>query len=338
MSPSCVAVSASTLIYRAGRGRSGGGWHHRGVTDHYDVIIVGTGAGGGTLANVLAQADRRILLLERGDFLPRELGNWDPEQVFVDGRYISSDTWYDAATAGRSSRRCTTTWAGRPRCTARRCTGCARRTSARSSTSTGCPRPGRSATTTSSRGTPRPNGSTRCAARTARTPPRVTGPGSTHGRRSRTRRGSSRSPTRSATAGYHPFHAPCGVLLDEGNRPFSPCIRCNTCDGFPCLVHAKSDAEVIAVRPVLDRPNVTLLVNAEVQRLETDAAGSSVTSVVVSRAGSTETYSGDIVVVSAGAANSARILLRSASDQHPAAWPTDRARWGATTCSTTATR
>ena len=71
------------------------------------------------------------------------------------------------------------------------------------------------------------------------------------------------------------------------------------------------------MRPVLDRPNVTLLVNAEVQRLETDASGATVTSVVVSRDGATETYSGDVVVISAGAANSARILLRSASDRHP---------------------
>jgi choline dehydrogenase-like flavoprotein len=66
------------------------------VTEHYDVVIAGTGAGGGTLANVLAKAGKRILLLERGNFLPRELANWDPDQVFVDGRYISKDTWYDA--------------------------------------------------------------------------------------------------------------------------------------------------------------------------------------------------------------------------------------------------
>ena len=58
----------------------------------------------------------------------------------------------------------------------------------------------------------------------------------------------------------------------RGDRPASACIRCAWCDGYPCLVHAKSDAEVIAVRPLLDRPNVTLLVNAEVERLETDPA------------------------------------------------------------------
>jgi choline dehydrogenase-like flavoprotein len=67
------------------------------VAADFDVIIVGTGAGGGTLANMLAPSGKRILLLERGDFLTRELGNWDPAPVFVDGRYISPDTWYDAS-------------------------------------------------------------------------------------------------------------------------------------------------------------------------------------------------------------------------------------------------
>ena len=73
-----------------------------------------------------------------------------------------------------------------------------------------------------------------------------------------------------AAGGYHPFHAPCGILLDEADRAKSTCIRCTWCDGYPCLVHAKSDAETIAVRPILDLPNVTLLVDAEVTRLETD--------------------------------------------------------------------
>ncbi len=67
----------------------------RPMTDRYDVIIVGSGAGGGTLAHTLAPSGKKILLLERGDFLPRELENWDAKAVFVDGRYISPDTWYD---------------------------------------------------------------------------------------------------------------------------------------------------------------------------------------------------------------------------------------------------
>src|SRR4029079_6274385 len=66
------------------------------VAEHYDVIIIGTGAGGGTLANTIAASGKRILVLERGDFLPREMENWRPAPVFIDGRYISEETWYDA--------------------------------------------------------------------------------------------------------------------------------------------------------------------------------------------------------------------------------------------------
>ena len=88
------------------------------MTDHYDVIVVGTGAGGGTLAHTLASSGKRVLLLERGGFLPRELQNPDPKPVFVEARYISKDTWL-TATASRSNPRCTTSSAGRPSCTAR---------------------------------------------------------------------------------------------------------------------------------------------------------------------------------------------------------------------------
>ena len=54
--------------------------------------------------------------------------------------------------------------------------------------------------------------------------------------------------------GYHPFSAPCGILLDESDRNRSQCIRCAWCDGYPCMVHAKADADVIAVRPILGSP------------------------------------------------------------------------------------
>jgi len=76
------------------------------VTERYDVIIIGTGAGGGTLAHTLAPSGKKILLLERGDFLPREMDNWDPKPVFVDGKYITHDTWrpYDLGPPERSSR------------------------------------------------------------------------------------------------------------------------------------------------------------------------------------------------------------------------------------------
>ena len=65
------------------------------MDQHYDVIIIGTGAGGGTLAYRLASSGKRILLLERGDFLPREKQNWDVDEVFLKNRYVSQDTWYD---------------------------------------------------------------------------------------------------------------------------------------------------------------------------------------------------------------------------------------------------
>jgi choline dehydrogenase-like flavoprotein len=98
---------------------------------------------------------------------------------------------------------------------------------------------------------------------------------------------------------------------------YSTCIRCQTCDGFPCLVHAKSDAETVAVRPALEFPNVTLLRNAKALKLETNASGTTVTEVVADVAGQREVFRGDIVVVSCGAANSAKLLLMSANDKHP---------------------
>ena len=117
--------------------------------------------------------------------------------------------------------------------------------------------------------------------------------------------------------GLQPFHTPLGVMLDEKNRQKCRCIRCSTCDGFPCLVNAKADAHICCVEPALEHSNVTLLTNAMVTRLETDASGRAVTAVRVERDGAEEIYSGDIVVTSGGAINSAALLLRSRNDKHP---------------------
>jgi len=65
------------------------------ATQHYDVIIIGTGAGGGTLAHKLAPSGKRVLLLERGGYLPREPANWDSREVFINDRYLSGEFWYD---------------------------------------------------------------------------------------------------------------------------------------------------------------------------------------------------------------------------------------------------
>jgi choline dehydrogenase-like flavoprotein len=287
------------------------------VSEHYDVIIIGTGAGGGTLANVLAPSGKRILLLERGDFLPREKENWDPAPVFIDGRYISKDAWYD--TDGKAFQPQVHYYVGG----ATKMYGAALYRLRPQDFGEIQHVDGLSPAWPLSyddfepwytkaewlyqvRGT---HGEDPTEGHWSKQYP---WPAVSHEPRIREIADSLRD------GGYHPFHAPCGVLLDEANRPKSTCIRCDTCDGFPCLVHAKSDAETIAVRPILGRENVTLLVNAEVERLETDPAGGTVTGVVVSRGGQREVYGGDVVVVAAGAANTARILLRSASDRHQA--------------------
>jgi choline dehydrogenase-like flavoprotein len=120
-----------------------------------------------------------------------------------------------------------------------------------------------------------------------------------------------------AARGLQPFHIPLGIMLDEERPHASRCIRCDTCDGFPCLVGAKSDAHVVCVDPALAYSNVTLLTQAKVTRLDTSASGREVTGVVVERHGQTETFAADIVVSSCGAINSAALLLRSANDRHP---------------------
>jgi choline dehydrogenase-like flavoprotein len=286
------------------------------MAEHYDVVIIGTGAGGGTLAHALAGTGQRILLLERGDFLPREMDNWNPDPVFIQGKYISKDTWYDAD--GKPFQPQVHYNVGG----ATKLYGAALY-----------------------RLRPQDFGELRhidgvspawpldyddfepwyTAAESLYQVHGNAGEDPTEGPRSKPYPwpAVSHEPRIQQLAddmekgGYHPFHAPCGILLDEANRAMSTCIRCTWCDGYPCLVHAKADAEVIAVRPVLGQPNVILLTGAEVVRLDTDPTGRSVTGVVVARGGETEVYSGDIVVVAAGAANSAKLLLNSANDQHP---------------------
>jgi choline dehydrogenase-like flavoprotein len=117
--------------------------------------------------------------------------------------------------------------------------------------------------------------------------------------------------------GLHPFPLPNGIIVDEADRAHSPCIRCETCDGFPCLVNAKADAHIACIEPALAHPNVTLLTNARVTRLETSPDGRQVTGVVVDRDGDREVCAGDVVVLVAGAVKSAALLLASAKDAHP---------------------
>ena len=219
--------------------------------NHFDVIIIGTGAGGGTLAHKLAPTGKRILLLERGGYVPREKDNWNPRVVNLEGKYQTKEMWHDKD--GNELHPHTNYYVGgntkfygaalfrlrkedfgeihhhgglspawpiryddlEPYYTEAEklyhVHGNARRRSRRAA---------------GKRALPASGGEPRAA-------------------------DCSNSPTISRLLGLHPFHTPLGVMLNEKNPHASRCIRCDTCDGFPCLVYAKSDAQVCAVDPAL---------------------------------------------------------------------------------------
>jgi choline dehydrogenase-like flavoprotein len=282
----------------------------------YDVIVIGSGAGGGTLVNRLASSAKRVLLLERGDWLPREPQNWLAQDVFVEGRYITPDTWHYSD--GEAFQPQVHYYVGG----ATKLYGAALYRLRKEDFGEIRHYDGIAPAWPISYDEMEPY-----YARAERLY-------QVHGARGE----DPTEPPANApypfpavshepriqqlsddleAAGYQPFHAPCGVMLDERNMPYSACVRCPDCDGFPCLVHAKSDAEVVAVRPALEHENVVLLTGARAKRLETDAAGKSVTAVVTEFEGREERFAADLVVVACGAANSAKLLLASASERHP---------------------
>ena len=282
----------------------------------FDVIIVGSGAGGGTLARQLAPSGKSILILERGDWLKREAENWDATAVFVQNRYISPETWYDRD--GRPFQPQVHYFVGG----ATKMFGAALYRLRKEDFGELRHHDGISPAWPISYDELEPY-----YARAERiyhghglrgrdpTEPPASGPYPCPPVSNEPR--IQQLSDNLTAAGYHPFPAPCAVMLDEQNMAYSTCIRCQTCDGFPCLVHAKSDAETVAVRPALEFPNVTLLRNAKALKLQTNASGTAVTEVVADVVGQREVFRGDIVVVSCGAANSAKLLLMSANDKHP---------------------
>ena len=286
------------------------------ANNHFDIAIIGTGAGGGTLAYALAPSGKRILLLERGGWLPREKENWDVREVFVKERYHTTEMWYD----GRG-------------------------------------KPFRPHTNYNVGGNTKVYGAVLFRFRErdfqevrhhdgispawplsyqdlAPYYTRAERLYSVHGRRGT-------DPTEPPSQdpypfppvsnepriqevqdglvlqGLRPFPLPLGVQLDEEHPEKSPCIRCNYFDGFPCLLNAKADAAVMCVLPALEHPNVLLLTNCQVTRLDTDPTGRQVTTIRTVHRGQPEDFSADVVVVACGAVNSAALLLRSASERHP---------------------
>ena len=284
--------------------------------ESYDVIIVGTGAGGGTLARHLAPSGKRILLLERGDWLPREPANWLAQDVFVDNRYVSEDTWYDEK--GKAFEPQVHYFVGG----ATKLYGAALYRLRAEDFGELRHHDGVSPAWPISYDELEPyysqaeemyevhgeHGEDPTEAYASRPYPF---PAVSHEPRIQ------QLSDDLEAAGYHPFHAPCGIRLRETDLPHSACVRCQNCDGFPCVVHGKSDAEVLGVRPALEHPNVTLLTNAKAVKLETNGRDNEVSAVVVEREGELEHFAGDVVVLACGAANTAKLLLLSATDEHP---------------------
>ncbi len=296
---------------------------------HYDVIIIGTGAGGGTLAHRLAPSGKRILILERGDYVPREKANWDSRAVNVEAKYHPKEVWHDKD--GRPLHPHTNYYVGGNT----KFYGAAlfrlRERDFGEVAHAGGVSPAWPITYADL--APYYDQAERLYEVHGQrgedpTEPPSSGdypfPAVSHEPRIQ------QLSDDFARQGLRPFHVPLGIRLDERDPQRSRCIRCDTCDGFPCLVHAKSDAQVMCVDPALAYPNVTLLTNAYVATLQTSASGREVTSVQVRRgvgagvgaglgsgAVHDEFYSADVVVVAAGAINSAALLLRSATDVHP---------------------
>jgi choline dehydrogenase-like flavoprotein len=282
---------------------------------HYDIIIIGTGAGGGTLARKLAPSGKKILILERGDFVKREPDNWNSRAVNVEAKYNTKEIWYDRD--GKPLHPHTNYNVGGNT----KFYGAALFRMRKEDFGELRHHDGISPAWPISYDELEPyytqaeklyhvHGT---QGEDPTEPWRSTDfphPAVSHEPRIQ------HLAEDFAAMGCKPFHVPLGIQIKENDRG-SSCVRCATCDGFPCLLNAKSDAHVCGIEPALNFPNVTLLTNALVTRLETDASGRTITAVNVSRNGEEEKYSADTVVVSAGAINSAALLLRSANDKHP---------------------
>ncbi len=306
----------------------------------YDAIVIGTGAGGGTLALHLAQAGKKILIIERGPFMPREKLNWDTSAVFLDNRYHTRETWlnkdgkeihpqqsyfvggqtkvYGAAMfrmraedfgAIRHNGGISPAWPVSYADMEPYYTRAEELFHVHGDLGDAPPVPGGYG---SSFDPTEPFHSRKYPYPALANEPRM------------------RAIERDVRKlGINTFPMPLALKRNEADPLASKCIRCDTCDGYPCLVHAKSDADINCIRQIMHLPNVTLMTNSRATRLLTNSAGTAVTCVEVVHSGAgegappasdggyTATYTAGLFAVCAGAINSAVLLLASANDKHP---------------------
>jgi choline dehydrogenase-like flavoprotein len=277
-----------------------------------DVVIIGAGVGGATLAWALRESGARVLVIERGDFLPREWQNWSAQEIHDQGRYRNSDPWIGPG--GESAVPGSYHYVG----------GCSKLYGAtlprfRESdfgefqTADGTspawpityeelePYYGRaealywvhgddSDPTAPWRSTPFPFGPVEHEAPIQRIAERL------------------------RSQGLQPYTLPQAIDWRPGGR----CVRCRTCDSYACMLDAKGDADVCAMRPALQSPTVRLLTNAQVAAIVTNDEGSSVDHLTVAHHGRRLQVRAQRYVLAAGAVNSAALLLRSRTEKRPA--------------------
>lgn len=277
-----------------------------------DVVVIGTGAGGGTMAHALAATGASILVLERGEAVPSEPDNWSPTAVWRDQRYRAQETWFDGddqpfqpythyGVGGN-----TKYWGSVLYRLRREDFG---PLAHRGGESPGWPID---------------------YDELAPWYDRAEALYHVHGAVGDDPNEPSRGPyphppiphadnmarlvQRMRAQGLNPSPLPLGL---RGPGTANGCVLCNTCNSFVCRVDAKSDADVCCVRPALAHPNVTLLTGALATRLIHDGPGRRVTAVEVQRRGESLRIEAPVVIVACGAVNSAALLLRSATATHP---------------------
>jgi choline dehydrogenase-like flavoprotein len=281
-------------------------------TERFDIIIIGSGAGGGTIAHALAPSSARILVIERGDFVPQEDENWNPEAVWKHLRYRVREHWVDRS--GREFQPYTHYCVGGNTKFWGSVLYRLRREDFQATEHVDGVSPAwpiayetlepyyeRAECLYQVRGQHGldPTEPSRRPYRHDAVPHAA---------------GIATIVDQLRALGLHPSPLPLGLL-----RPGAQdgCQLCNTCNSFPCKIHAKSDADICCIRPLLQQPTVTLWTNALARRLVTDPAGKKVEAVEVERNGELQRVEAPLVIVSCGAVNSAALLLRSANDRHP---------------------